>query len=187
MNPLSILHLCAGLISLGMGFAIVWLPKGDRRHRLFGWIYVVAMAISLFSIVIRTQPRLPPFAAYALFMMMVLAGAVGVSRGRRKFPAWRAWHGALMALTLLGSTMAASSILGAVVIGAGNGPAFYRMFNAIVASATLLALGLIATRKVIWGRIPLPRERAARLWYSALVATSSSALIALQWPLAFPT
>jgi uncharacterized membrane protein len=184
MNPLSLLHLVAAAAALVIGFIMVRLPKGNHRHRVFGWWYVGLMSIGLIGILIRRWRDPHPFLAYAVMILIVLAIAVAVLRGRKQLPTWRAWHGSLMALTLLGATLAASSVVGGALIGDGSGAPFYRLFNVLIAFGTLAGLGIINTRRVLWGQTT--RVRAARWWYSTLVIASSAALIAGQWPMAFP-
>jgi len=186
MSLLSLVHAIAGLVSVLVGIVILSLRKGDRRHRILGWVYVATMAISLVGILARVYERAPPFAAYAVLVLVVLAAAVTVSRRRRQVEAWRAWHGALMTLTLVGSTMAMASIFGGLAIGATSGPPFYRLFNAIIAVFTAVGLWLIATRPVIWGVRAGARELAVRRRYLAFATTASLLLIAAQWPLAYP-
>ena len=89
-----------------------------------------------------------------------------------------------MSLTIMGAVIAASSIVGGVIIGNGSGTPFYRMFNILIAVGTVAGLGVISTRRIIWGRAS--PERVTRWWYSALVVGSSTALIAAQWGMAYP-
>jgi uncharacterized membrane protein len=184
MNPYSLLHLVAALAALVIGLVMLRLRKGDRRHRMLGWWYVWLMSIGLIGIVIRTWSRPHPFVGYAVMILIVLSAAVGASRYRSRVPAWRAWHGALMSLTIMGAAIAASSIVGGVIIGNGSGAPFYRMFNILIAVGTVAGLWVIDTRLIIWGRAN--PERVALWWYSALVVGSSTALIAAQWGMAFP-
>ena len=184
MNPYSLLHLVAALAALVIGLLMLRLPKGNHRHRVLGWWYVGLMSSGLTSIVLRTWSRPHPFMGYAVMILIVLSTAVTASRYRSRVPTWRAWHGALMSLTIMGAMIAASSIVGGVIIGNGSGAPFYQMFNILIAVGTVAGLGVINTRRIIWGRAN--PERVARRWYSALVVASSTALIAAQWRMAFP-
>lgn len=87
------------------------------------------MASSLIGILTARMDHPRPFLGYA----------VAVSRIRRREPAWRGWHGALMSMTLLGATLAASSIVGGVLIGDGGGARFYQSFNGLIAGQWPLA------------------------------------------------
>ena len=186
MNPLSLFHLGAGLLAMFAAGVIFALPKGSRLHRVLGWTYVVAMGASLLAILARTALAPRPFVLYAVGVIAVLAAAVAMSRARRQVPAWRAWHGALMALTCLAALMAMAGLVGGVLVGATSGAPFYRQFNVVIAVLTLVGLGVIATRPVLWGRAPRPAEAQARRRYAALVIASSAALVAGQWPMAYP-
>jgi uncharacterized membrane protein len=182
MNAWSVIHLACGSVSLVIGLVLTGLRKGDRRHRWLGWTYVVAMAIALCGILIGTRAHPHPFAGYAVLTILVLAAAVTASRLRKRFTSWRAMHGALMSMTLMGAIMAALGVFGGAALGAGSGPAFYRLFNGVIAVTTVAGLGLILTRPVIWGRKP---DAAVRAGYACLVAASSGALIVAQWRMAY--
>jgi uncharacterized membrane protein len=184
MHPLSLFHLGAGLLALLVACAIFALPKGPRLHKWLGWTYVVAMGASLLAILARTALAPRPFVVYAGGVLLVLATAVAMVRARRRIAAWRAWHGALMALGFLAALMAMAGLAGGVAIGATSGPAFYRQFNVAIAVLTVVGLAFIATRPVIWGRAPRPPEQVAKRRYAALVLVSSAVLVAAQWPLA---
>jgi uncharacterized membrane protein len=181
MTLLSLTHLLAAVIAVITGVTIMSLRKGDRRHRVLGWVYVACMAVSLVTIVIRTISRPAPFAGYAVMTLGVLGAAVVAARQKPRQAAWRSWHAALMSLTMLGSAMAIGSILGGIVVGAGNGPAFYRMFNVVIACFTVAGLWIINTRRVIWGSAAGPLERQVRVRFGGLVIASSALLIVANW------
>jgi hypothetical protein len=181
---LSLTHAGAGLLSVLVAIAIFRLPKGSARHRQLGWIYVVSLGVSLIGIMIRTAGHIAPFMLYAFLTAGVLLGAVVIVRVRTLSTVWRAWHAGLMSWTVMASAMAMFSIVGGVIVGAGNGPVFYRMFNIVVIATAAAGLAIISRRPVIWGRPVGPAERSARLRYSALVAASAVFLVIAQWPLA---
>jgi uncharacterized membrane protein len=184
MHPLSLFHLGAGLLAVLAACVIFALPKGSRLHRVLGWTFVVAMGASLLAILVRTALAPRPFVVYAGGVLLVLVAAVAMTRARRRVVAWRAWHGALMALSCLAALMAMGGLVGGVALGATSGPAFYRQFNVVIAVLTVAGLAFIAMRPVLWGRVPRPAEATARRRYAALVLASSAALVAGQWPLA---
>jgi uncharacterized membrane protein len=184
MSSLSLLHFAAGLLAVLAACVIFALPKGSRAHKVLGWTYVVAMGVSLVAILARTALAPRPFVVYAVGVVLVLVAAVAMSRARRRIVAWRAWHGALMALTCLAALMAMAGIFGGLALGTPEGPGFYRQFNVAIGVLTVAGLAFIASRPVIWGRTPRPAEVQARRRYGALVLASSAALVAAQWPMA---
>ena len=186
MSTLSIFHALSGLIALVIGAFLFGRRKGNRSHRLLGWIYVVTMFLSLAGILVRTRNHPAPFAGYAVFTLLLLIGALLASRGRSHLPAWRGWHGALMSLTMIGSIMAAGSIMGGALFGASEGPAFYRLFNAVILCVTTVGLWLVNSRKVLWGQNPRPVESRARAQFTMIAVASSLLLVASQWALAWP-
>lgn len=186
MSLLSLFHALSGLLTLLVGIVLLCRRKGDRTHRVLGRAYAITMFASLVGILVQTRTDPAPFAAYAVFMLAVLTAAIAAARLRKRIPAWRAWHGALMSLTVLASGFAAASIIGGLLLDMSAGPPFYRLFNVIVLVATVAGLGLIATRKVLWGHSPGPAESAARRRFLVLASTASLLLVAAQWRLAWP-
>ncbi len=71
-----------------------------------------------------------------------------------------------------------------MLVGDGNGPAFYRMFNGVILVFTALGLWLINTRKVIWQRQLGVQDHGARIRFSLLAASASALLVVAQLPLA---
>jgi uncharacterized membrane protein len=183
MPPLSLLHFGAGLLALLTAATIFALPKGSRLHRRLGWTYVGAMGASLIAILARTALAPRPLVLYAVGVLAVLGLATSLPRLRRRSATWRAWHGALMAFTTLTALIAMAGIFGGLAAGASSGPAFYRLFNAIIAVGTLAGLAFIARRPVLWGRHPRLPERRTRARYVAAVLAAAALLIAGQWPM----
>ncbi|MVN75718.1 hypothetical protein GO988_05205 [Hymenobacter sp. HMF4947] len=93
-SSISVGHLLAALVALAAGTSILVLPKGTRRHRLLGRVYVGSMSALL----------LTAFQLYFLFgrFGIVHWGAVGSSLAlfvgvgavccRRVVAAWQRWH-----------------------------------------------------------------------------------------------
>ena len=183
MSTLSIVHALAALVALAIGLAIVSMRKGDRRHRVLGWLYVSLMAVGLVAILAVGADHPRPFHAYSVVILLGLGAAVLVSRRRASLPQWRGWHGAIMSFSMLGAFIALGGIVGGIAIGAGNGPRYYQMFNVVIAIFSLLGLWLIATRPAIWGTAPGAPERATRTRFLILALTVSGGLIVSQWAL----
>lgn len=180
----SWVHLIGAVVSLIAGLLIFRLRKGDRRHRVLGWIYVLGLGSSLVGIVIRTAPHPRPFAAYAVFCLLLITASIAASRFRDRVDAWRSWHASLMSLTYVGSAMAALSIAGGVLVGASSGPAFYRMFNVLIVAVTGVGLWLINTRRAVWPNPSVDPVRTARFRFSALAISAAGLLVLTQVPLA---
>ena len=102
---------------------------------------------------------------------------------RRRRSAWRAWHGALMSLTIMGALIAFGSIVGGLAIGASSGPPVYRLFNIIIVALTALGVTFIVSMKLIWGRQPRVPEQRARVVFAVLSSAPSLALVVAQIPL----
>jgi uncharacterized membrane protein len=180
MSSLSLAHVVLAAAALLLGFVISALAKGGKRHRLLGWIYVACMGVSLVAILARGAAHPAPFHGYAAAILVVLAAAALIARNRRRIPLWRSWHGALMSLSILGALTAAGGVVGGVILGVGTGPAYYRMFNAVIGSFAAVGLVAIGTRAVIWGRNATPPIRRARLIFSGIVVVLSAGLVLAQ-------
>lgn len=177
---LSLVHILAALLALGLGFTIFSLAKGDRRHRLFGWAYVGLMLTSLVAILIRGASDPKPFHGYALIVATGLVAAILASRFRTRLSTWRSWHAILMSFSMLAAIVAIGGVLGGVVMGIGKGPAYYRMFNTVIVIFTLTGLWFINTRSVIWTS-QLGHGRSVRRWFTAGVVLVSAGLVFAQW------
>jgi uncharacterized membrane protein len=181
MSLLSIVHVLLGLVAVIMGCVIFALPKADSRHRLLGWLYLGCALTGLTAIIVGGLSHPGPFHGYAVVILSGLIAAILVSRFRSRVPAWRSWHGALMAFSMLGAAVAIGGVVGGLVLGVGKGPVYYRMFNAVIVCFSTAGLWIINVRPVLWGRVAGPRERTVRVWFSALVAAVSLALVLTQW------
>ena len=180
MSFLALFHVLAGLAALIAGCAILGLRKGDRRHRRLGWIYVVAMLASLGAILLNGLRGPAPFHAYAAVVACGIVAAIVATRRRDRIAAWRSWHAALMAFSLLAAAIAVGGVAGGLILGVGRGPVYYRMFNAVIVVGTVAGLWFLGTRESVWGRQLRPAERRARLWFTGIVATVSGLLVLAQ-------
>jgi hypothetical protein len=182
MSMLSIVHVLLGLMAVSLGLLILGLRKGDPRHRVLGWLYLGCILMSLTAIIVGGLSHPTPFHGYAAVVMGALMAGVLASRFRSRLPDWRSWHAALMSFSMLGAAVAIGGVVGAVALGVGKGPAYYRMFNVVIVCFTALGLWIINTRSVIWGPWYGPRRRP-RLWFGGFVVAISIALILAQWAL----
>jgi uncharacterized membrane protein len=178
---LALVHILAGLLAVALAITVFCLAKGDRRHRLFGWCYVVLMLTSLAAILIRGVSQPKPFHGYALIVAAGLVAAVFASRLRDRIAAWRTWHALLMSFSTLAAIVAIGGVIGGAVLGVGKGPAYYRMFNCVIAVITLAGLWVINTRSVIWRPPSIGPDRTARLWFNFTAVGMSAALVIGQW------
>jgi uncharacterized membrane protein len=183
ISPLSLVHILLGLVAVIVGLVIFGLRKGDPRHRTLGWVYVACLLTSLVGILVRGRLHPTPFYAYAGVMAGCLVTAVLASRLRARVADWRSWHAGLMSFSMIGCAVAIGGVTGGVLIGAGSGPEYYRMFNVVIVCVTAIGLAIIATRPVIWRPMAANRRRHVRLWFGGLVASVSLALVVAQYAL----
>ncbi len=183
MTILSITHVLTAFIALGIGIAIFVRRKGDRPHKLLGWIYVALMVPGLIAIIIAGGATPRPFHLYALVIVVCVLAAIAASRFRHRLPGWRAWHAALMSFSMIGACAATGGVVGGVVMGLGNGPDYYRMFNIAIAIISALGLWLLLKHPVIWGPKPGEREQNIRVRVGVGIMAVSAGLIGSQWAL----
>jgi uncharacterized membrane protein len=177
---LALVHVLSGLAAVIVGCAILGLRKGDRRHRLLGWVYVVAMLASLAAIFLNGLRAPTPFHGYAAVVACGIVAAIVATRRRDRITAWRSWHAALMLFSLLGAAIAIGGVAGGLALGVARGPAYYRMFNVVIVCGTAAGLWFLGTRTSVWGRHLRPAERRARLWFTGLAAAVTSLLVLAQ-------
>lgn len=92
---LANLHLAAGFVALAAFWAPLFMKKGSRLHRLFGWVFVGAMAVILTSAATMTVARIMEgnrdFALFLGFLTLITFSALwnGATVMRHKNdPAW---------------------------------------------------------------------------------------------------
>ena len=140
------------------------------------------MSIGLVAILARGATIGPtPFHGYAVVIAGSIAAAILASRFRSRLAGWRIWHAVLMSFSMLAAVVAMGGVVGGIVMGLGKGPAYYRMFNVVIAVITVAGLWLINTRPVIWGRQVAGRSGRIRLQFTALVLIVSTGLVLAQW------
>lgn len=181
MSGLSLVHIFAALAAMIIGTVIFAVRKGDRRHVVLGWMYVVLMVTGLVAILLAAGRSARPFHWYALIVTCGVIAAVAISRLRARYPGWRSWHGALMSFSMLSGVVAVGGVIGGLALGLGSGPEYYRMFNVVILVVTGTGLGLLLTRPVIWGRTANGRDNSSRARFALGAVAVSVSLIASQW------
>ena len=111
-------HVVSALAALGAGAAVLMRPKGTRRHRLFGLVYIAAMSTTVVSAAM-TPATVLTFGntRFGFFHVFVAIGAISLGfavgallrwRKRRAIEALRA-HQTHFAYSYAGLVMAAVS------------------------------------------------------------------------------
>jgi len=126
---------------------------------MLGWLYIGCLLTSLTAIIARSFSHPTPFHGYAAVVVGGLMAAILASRFRNRLLAWRSWHAALMSFSMLGAAVAIGGVGGGVALGVGKGPAYYRMFNAVIVCVTAVGLWIIDTRPIVWGRLVAPVQQ----------------------------
>jgi uncharacterized membrane protein len=109
MSPLGWVHTTFALAALGSGAAVLLRPKGTRRHRQTGWLYVGSMVglNGTALLIYRLFGGFGPFHVAALLSLATLAG--GVLAAVRRRPGWVERHYWWMAYSYLGLLAATAS------------------------------------------------------------------------------
>lgn len=181
MSPLGITHALIGLLALAFALAVFLRRKGDRIHRVLGWVFLPLMGASLaIAIWMGIARSFHTFNAYAVVTLLALVGALLASRFRQHLADWRFWHAGLMSFTVLSACVAISGVVGGMLIGEFSGPGFFRVFNFGIAGVTALGL-LILTPHL--RRLASPDRAQRALWtYHGGVVTLTLIVITLQTP-----
>lgn len=107
----SQLHIATAVIAIVTGLFVLLRAKGTRRHRRFGYVYVISMVtlnLSSFFIFKLTGEFSPFHVAAFLSLATVIAGFLPVYR-RRPAEGWLELHLQFMAWSYIGLLAAAAS------------------------------------------------------------------------------
>ncbi len=108
-TPVVMTHTVAAVSALALGAWLLAGAKGNRKHRLLGWLWVVLMAmVALLSFGIQTSGRWSWIHGLSLFTLAMLVWAVSRARAHQvaahRRSMWGLYLGALVitgAFTLL--------------------------------------------------------------------------------------
>lgn len=117
------LHAVAALAALGLGAVQFVLPKGTRRHKLLGWLWVLLMvAVSLSALFISTIGTWGYFSPIHLLVPFTLFSLLGAVRAARLKDVRR--HKWIMSMLFVGAlvitgafTLLPGRVMNAVVFG----------------------------------------------------------------------
>jgi uncharacterized membrane protein len=89
-QPFVFIHLLGALLALGIGaYLLARRPRGDGRHRLWGWAWALAMGTAALSSAFIRDFRMPnvagftPIHLFTLFVLIQLPLAVWAARTHR--------------------------------------------------------------------------------------------------------
>jgi len=101
-HPVGLIHLVLALVALVAGALVIANPKGTRRHRRIGRVYLVSMtAMNGFALLnYELYGHFGPFHWMALISLATLAG--GYLEARRRSPGWMTRHAYYMAGSYVG-------------------------------------------------------------------------------------
>lgn len=173
------LHLLAGVIAFGVGTAILALPKGGRRHRILGRVFMGAILVTAVSgfFIFEIYGGLSPFHALSAFTMITVYGgfrairrSTAAQRRLRRGPAIAA-HFSRMSWCLAALIIAAVAEMLRLVPGIPGEAAIFGLTGrplilALIATTIAVCGGLIGLGALFLRRPPsrselLPGRRAA--------------------------
>lgn len=98
----GIVHTGLAVVAMGSGAFVLLLPKGGRRHKQLGYVYVVSMLLMLATAfgIYRLFGGFGPFHALALLSLITLA--IGMYPALKRGPNWLALHYKLMSWSVAG-------------------------------------------------------------------------------------
>lgn len=111
MSPVGWLHLGFAASALASGAAVVFRPKGTRRHRILGRLYVGSMVglLGTAFLIYRLFDGFGVFHWLAVVGALTLAGGFGAARLRRRVSGWLEPHYYLMGYSYVGLLAAAGA------------------------------------------------------------------------------
>ena len=170
MTPIALVHTALGTIALVAGAAVLLRPKGGRRHRVTGRVYVVAM-LALCGLSFGLGSSTPFFSGLGPFHIAALVSLGTVSAGAavalRRGPNWLAAHYMWMAWSYIGLVMAtgghvvapiARALLG---LGLARGVAIGIALGVAWALPPLVGRWWIARRQPAWDALAGARPAPA--------------------------
>ncbi len=120
-SPIIQIHLAAALVSAAVGVSQFALPKGGMRHRIIGWIGVVALivvAVSSFWITGLMGAHWSPIHILSILTLASLVLAIIAIRAGNVRAHRSAMIGVFIGLTLAGLfTLAPGRVLNAALFG----------------------------------------------------------------------
>ena len=94
------IHIAAGLTAVVAGAAVMLMRKGTRRHRRWGWTYLVALMVVFLTMVVMVIIRWPlNLHLLALGIIALTAALLGVLNRRRRGS--DSWHIIAMGLSYI--------------------------------------------------------------------------------------
>lgn len=118
LSPLLQIHIGAALVALITGAIVFMLPKGDRRHRRWAYVYVSAMLVTT-GVVIFVPATVLEFGntGWGFFHLFIAIGGISslvgifalVKWNRTRDPAWLRNHQMRFAFSYAGLLMAGFS------------------------------------------------------------------------------
>lgn len=94
------IHIVAGLTAVVAGAAVMLMRKGTRRHRRWGWTYLVALIVVFLTMVVMVSIRWPlNLHLLALGVIALAAAMLGVLNRRRRWS--DSWHIIAMGLSYI--------------------------------------------------------------------------------------
>lgn len=134
------LHLLAALLAVAAGTTTILLPKGTRRHRIIGWVYVGSMVLVLCT----------AFRLYFLFgrfgivhwgavgSSLALLLGIGAAVSRSVVASWKRWH-------YLGMGASVTGLYAALVVESTYRcfPAAYFWWCTLGPASTIFLLGCV--------------------------------------------
>lgn len=129
MSP--VIHVTAASLALIIGMIVLAMPKGTRRHRLFGRGYValmLAVNVAALTIYEDSTSGFGVFHYLALVSLVTIAVGIGFVIFRRSIRQWRLMHAHMMAWSYVGLAAAATGQAGTSLVGNAGWPIAATLF-----------------------------------------------------------
>ena len=159
LSPLVLIHFVTACYAIVAGAAVFLLPKGTRLHRTIGTSYIVAMFLTVVSVIPVEATVMPFFGTrFGFFHVFVVIGFISLGFGIRAILRWRStrepeWlrmHQIHLAYSYAGLLMAGFSQIATnprwMLVDLDSATQFWVVFGAVNAGIYAVAMWLIQTR-----------------------------------------
>lgn len=139
-GALGLVHTLLALLAMLLGWRVLVKPKGNRLHKITGYIYVAAMvAMNATGLFIQSLFQFGPFHWLALFSLVTVVAGVWAARGIGRKPGAFKMHYELMSWSYVGLLAAFISEVMTRTPWVRDGTSF--ALTVLVATVTVILVG----------------------------------------------
>jgi uncharacterized membrane protein len=123
IDPIMVLHMAAALLALALGVVNLLGPKGTRRHKAVGWVWIAAMlgvTLPSFDLTVLNPGQFSWIHGLSIVSLITMGASMWAIRAGRVQTHKRMMIGLMLGLTIAGIfTLAPDRFIGAL-LGIGH-------------------------------------------------------------------